>query len=41
MDWVQGTYNFYLIYRDIKPKEEKLRSANEIVTTLSATLAIK
>ena len=41
MDWIKGIYNFYIIYKDIKPKEEKLRNANEIVADLSSTLAIK
>ncbi len=41
MDWIKGIYNFFIIYRDIKPKEEKLAGANEIVSKLSSTLAIK
>lgn len=41
MDWIKGIYNFFVIYKDIKPKEAKLAESNEIVAKLSATLAIK
>jgi hypothetical protein len=40
MDWIKGIYNFYLIYKDIMPKEERLKNARVIVGDLSSTLAI-